>query len=120
MLAALRRGASIEQMLTSALDESGTISWLRTVASGSGIVLRFHHDMDDGNDHLFDVSVFRPVDEDDEDGMGRLVGEYPDATTMLRAATRLGSRMDRWVNESVIDAEYADLRAQRDSPRPLG
>jgi len=120
MLAALGRGASIEQMLTSDLDESGTISWLHTVVSGSGFALRLHHVLDDGNDDFFDVSEFRSVDEDEYLGEGRLVGEYPNATTMLEAATRIGARMDRWVNESVIEAEYANLRAERDSPRPLG
>jgi hypothetical protein len=117
-LAALRRGAPVEQMLTATLA-SGTISWLRASPSATCFALRLHQDLDDGSDDFFDVYEFRSVDEDDYLGEGCLVGEYPDAATVLEAATRIGARIDRWVNEGMIQDEYADLRT-RDSAHHSG
>lgn len=109
-IGALRRGASLEQMLTPALDGSGTIRWLQAIPSGIGITLRIHHDYDDGRDDFLDVYEFRSVDEDDYLGAGSIVGEYPDAATLLSAASELGATAERWVNEGIIQDEYGDLR----------
>lgn len=111
-LTALRRRAPIEQMLSENLN-TGSFSWLEARPSGQGFALRRQHTLDDGSENFLDVYEFRSVDEDDYLGEGVLVGEYPDEAPLLQAAVEIGARMDRWVNEGVIQDEYRDLRARR-------
>lgn len=108
--AALRRGAPIEQLLTATLDEV-TVRWLSLAATGGGFALRRHDVLDDGSGDFLDVYDFRPADEDEYTGEGVMIGTYPDVPAALEAATRNGARMTRWVNNGVIQDEYADLRS---------
>lgn len=108
-LSALRRGTSIEQMLTHSLSER-SIQWLNVLPTDDGFALRLHHVHDDGDADFLDVGEFQPVDEDEDFGEGRLVGQYPDAETVLEAAVVMGGRPDRWVNAGVIQDEYWALR----------
>ena len=109
-LSALWRGASVEQMLTHSLSER-RVRWLVALPDVDGITLRLHHVHDDGDADFLDVYDFRPVDEDEYFGEGRVVGHCPDAETVLQAAVGMGARPDRWVNAGVIQDEYAALRA---------
>jgi hypothetical protein len=111
-LAALKRRAPIEQMLSKDLD-SGAFSWLAARPSGQVYTLRLQHTLDDGTKVYFDVYEFRSVDEDDDLGEGTLVGEYPDGASLLKAAAEFGATSDRWVNEWIIQDEYRDLRNHR-------
>lgn len=106
---ALRGDHSIEQMLTATLSER-TLSWCSVHPAGEGFALKLHHVHDDGNDEFLDVYEFRSVTEEEAAGEGRLLGEYPDAASALKAAGVIGARADRWVNAGVIRDEYADLR----------
>jgi hypothetical protein len=106
---ALRRGASVEQMLTDSLSER-RVRWLVALPDVDGITLRLHHVRDDGDADFLDVYEFQPVDEEEYFGEGRVVGRYPDAETVLEAAVVIGARPDRWVNAGVIQDEYAALR----------
>jgi hypothetical protein len=107
-LSALGRGASVEQMLTETLGGQN-IRWLSVHAVGGGLALSLHQVQDEGTTDFIDVTVFSPVDEDEEFGEGRLLASYPDAATVLAAAEAYGARSDRWVNEGVVQDEYADL-----------
>jgi len=108
-LSALRRGASIEQMLTRSLSDR-KVRWLVALPDADGFALRLHHVHDGGDADFLDVHEFQPVDEDEDFGEGRLVGRYPDAETVLEAAVVIGARPDRWVNAGVSQDEYTALR----------
>ncbi|WP_460716839.1 hypothetical protein [Nocardioides dilutus] len=108
--AALRRGGSIEQLLTTTLDE-GTVRWLSIAAADGGFALRRHAVLNDGDDDFLDVYEFRPADEDVDVGDGIMIGRFADALTAFEAASQNGARMSRWVNGGVIQDEYADLRS---------
>jgi hypothetical protein len=108
-LSALRRGASVEQMLTHSFSER-SVRWLVALPEVDGITLRLHHVRNDGDADVLDVYEFHPVDEEEYVGEGRVVGHYPDAETVLEAAGVMGARPDRWVNAGVIQDEYAALR----------
>lgn len=113
-VAALERGASIEQMVTTALG-TGSVCWVELVPVEGSFSLFRHETYDDGTDEFFDVYAFRSADPD-EDADGILLGIYPDAPTALRMAVRGGARPDRWVDQGVIQDEYADLRATLTNP----
>ena len=108
-LSALRRGASVEQMLTHSLSEQ-RVRWLTALPDADGFALRLHHVHDNGDADFLDVHELQPVDEDEDFGEGRLVGRYPDAETVLEAAAVTGARPHRWVNAGVIQDEHAALR----------
>lgn len=109
-VAALRRGASIEQLLTTTVSD-GTISWLSITAGDDGFVLRHHAVLDDGDDDFLDVYEFRPVDEDDDLGEGTVLGTFSDVPSAFEAAAQNGARATDWVNAGLIQDEYADLRS---------
>lgn len=108
-LSALGRGVSIEQMLTASPSER-TIRWFGALPTGASFALRLHHVRDDGSDDFLDIYEFRAVEEEEELGEGRLVGEYPDASSVLEGAVVLAGRTDRWVDAGVIQDEYARLQ----------
>jgi hypothetical protein len=111
VLAALRRGATVEQMLSRDL-RAGSFRWMVARATEGGFVLRSHETRDDGSEDFLDVHEFRPVDADaPEEGV--VVGRFTDAASLLEAAAALGARPDRWVNEGLVQDEYGDLRARR-------
>lgn len=95
-------------MLTETLGGQD-IRWLSVHAAGGGLVLSLHRVRDEGSTDFLDVTVFSPVDEDEEFGEGRSLGSYPDGVTALAAAEAHGARSHRWVNAGVVQDEYADL-----------
>lgn len=109
-LSALRRGAAVEQMLNESLADREPIRWVSASAVDGRFALRLHQVRDEGTVEFLDVSAFTPIDEEEQYGEGRLVGEYADAEALLAAAAVIGGRSDHWVNAGVIQDEYADLR----------
>lgn len=103
---ALGRGATVEQRVDSA---AGTFAWLSACRSGETFALTLHHVHDEGNDDFYDVYEFAPVDEDETDG--KVLGAFNDVAALLRASAQRGARADHWVNEGLIQDEYADLRS---------
>lgn len=108
-VAALRRRLPIEQMLSESLG-AGFFSWLEALPSEAGFVLRLHHTVDAGSDDYCDVYEFGSVDEDDYLGVGELIANCPDETSLLEAGVAVGAQPSRWVNAGVIQDEYRDLR----------
>jgi hypothetical protein len=106
--ATLDRGKGVQQLLSVG---QGTVSWLTISPSRDGrFVLSLHHVVDIGAGEFFDVSEFPPVDESEDHGEGREAGAFDDAGEALDVAGTLGATPDRWVNEGMIDAEYAAAR----------
>jgi hypothetical protein len=112
-LAALRRGAGIEQLLQPPTGDGGTVRWLSLARSDSELVLRLHAVHDEGTNDFFDVYEFTPVDEEEYAGEGTVIGQFRDPTEALDAASDKGARGDRWVNCGVVQDEYADSRGSR-------
>jgi hypothetical protein len=109
--AALRRGAAIEQMLSTSLS-GGSFRWLDARATGEAVTLRLHETVDDGSDGFLDVYAFRSVDEDDDYGAGVIIGEFRSVAAALEGAGEVGAVADQWVNAGVIQDEYCDMRTQ--------
>jgi hypothetical protein len=84
---------------------------LSITATDGGFTLRRHAVLDEGDDDFLDVYEFRPADEDADIGEGIMIGTFPDALTAFEAASQNGARLTRWVNNGVVQDEYADLRS---------
>jgi hypothetical protein len=107
-LAALHRGAAIEQMLTRA-ETPSTIEWLRLSPGASGVVMTRHRVEDlRGMDRL-DIYEFPSVDPDEAHGEGAVLGRFARGVEALAESATHGAHPDRWVNDGVIQDEYADL-----------
>lgn len=108
---ALRRGGAIEQLLTS---DSEVVVWLRLSGRGSSIELVRHRVQDVGGAVSMDVYEFPPSDEGELHGEGVVLATFGDANDAVTASVAFGARSGRWVNEGVIQDEYADYsRASR-------
>lgn len=111
---AVRRGAGVAQLLGAGapVDGRATLSWVTATGTGP-FTLTVIHAFDERDPGFTDIVEFGAVDPDAEperhsfDTADQLVG-YADSA--------LGARPDRWVNESVIDAEYADWLASQPTP----
>lgn len=115
-LAALRRGETVEQMLTAVLDETRVVSWLVVQpAAERAFAVRLHRvtDEDVVEPDFLDLYEFTPLDDNEPIGEGHLVGEFPEAEHALSAAASLGARGDRWVNGGLVQDEYFDLQDVR-------
>lgn len=110
--AALKRGRQTEQLL--GLEESAdgrrAVRWLTASTNGRMYELRLHVVEDVGTDELLDVSEFPPLDPEEYVGEGRLVAVADDPTSVLQAAAQFGAADGRWVNQGLVEAEYADVR----------
>lgn len=109
-LAALLRGASVEQFLPGHGDP-GAIAWLSATGTPEGLRLRMHHVRDEGADDFLDVTEFSPVDDDQYVGEGRVIGTFSSDEALVQAATAAGAIPDRWVNSGMIQAVYEERRA---------
>ncbi len=109
-LGALRRGATIEQFL-GPVKPAG----IRYVEIRAGFEVYLYLVEDNGNEHFWDVGEFGSLEEREEDEFGRLIARAEDADRALAAAEELlGASPTRWVNEGVVQDEYADyVRAGR-------
>jgi hypothetical protein len=101
----------IEQVLAVGVEqESATVTWLSASPKADGIALTYHHVVDAGREDFVDVYDVSPVSDDEELGEGRLLGVFPDVSTALEQASTLGAGLDLWVNEGMVQDEYADMR----------
>ena len=108
-IGALDRGCPIEQLLVPSTTDHRTIEWLRLSPQSSGITLVRHRVRDVGIADFLDVYEFPPVDPDEEPGEGMDLATYAGSAEALVASAAYGARVDRWVNEGVLQDEYADL-----------
>jgi hypothetical protein len=72
--------------------------------------LSIHHVVDIGTEEFQDVTEFPPVDPEEYVGEGRTLLRTQDPRHALEHASQVGATVDRWVNQFVIEAEYADAR----------
>jgi hypothetical protein len=107
--AALRRGAAVEQLLGSRIDEGDRVlSWIEIDVDRQGryVVSEFQV-FDDQIDDFSDIHEFEPFDPDQPYGTCREFDAVEDA---LEYAVSLGASLHRFVNCGLIDDEYRDLR----------
>ena len=102
---ALDRGRAIEQLLAS---DSTVIEWLRLSGRSSSITLFRHRVRDLGGDDFKDVYEFPPVDAEEEQGEGKVLATFTKGAEALAASVDHGARAGRWVNDGMIQDEYAD------------
>lgn len=102
---ALRRGGAIEQLLTA---DSSVVEWLRLSGRSSIVELVRHRVRDVGSADFVDVYEFPPSDSEEEHGEGAVLATFRDAAEAVTASVNYGARADRWVNESMVQDEYAD------------
>lgn len=111
---ALRRGKQIEQFL-GGFDhaEAHVVRWAALSPGKGHVTLYLSEVVDVGTDSFCDVSVFPPLDPDEE-SWGRLIGTVCNPDDALGLAEReLGAAPDRWVNQGVVGSEYGDYRTAR-------
>lgn len=101
----LRRGGAIEQLLTA---DSTVVEWLRLSGRGSSIGLVRHRVRDVGTVEFRDVYEFPPSDAEEEHGEGVVLATFRDAAEAVTASVNHGARTDHWVNESMLQDEYAE------------
>ena len=118
--AALRRGSGVEQFIGfgAPVDGRATLGYV-WLSGGSRVTGRLEHRFDDGSPGFFDVGEFQDVDDDADDTWDPFSGPPPDdglrsfdsPEAALEWARSEGDASDeRWVNQSVIDAEYRDAK----------
>jgi hypothetical protein len=103
------RGRPIEQLLAQSATDQTVIEWLRLSPQASGVTLVQHRVRDVGSVDFMDVYEFPPVDPDEEHGEGTLLATFVGSAKAVAASVTHGARPDRWVNDGVIQDEYADL-----------
>lgn len=112
-LAALNRGAGIQQLLPVSDEDEDTVRWVTARPDRTGqYLLTLHHVFDEGTEDFMDVAEFSPVDDEEYVGEGKQVAQAPSAEGLLEAARQVGARDGRWVNQGVIDDEYRDSRSE--------
>lgn len=109
LLAALRRGATVEQLLGIRLDEGDRVlSWIEIDADRQGrYVVSIHQVFDDEIDGLCDVREFEPFNPDQPYGCCR---QFDAAEDALQHAIGLGASVHKFVNKGLLGEEYRDLR----------
>jgi hypothetical protein len=105
--AALRRGAAIEQLLSTP-DRPERLEWLCLSPRSSEMYLIRHRVHNVIAPDYRDVYEFPPVDVEEDHGEGVVLGRFADAVAAFEAAGGHGARPDRWVNEGVVQDEAAD------------
>lgn len=107
-LAALRRGAAVEQLLSTP-DRLETLEWLCLSPRSSETYLIRHRVHNVSTPEFRDVYEFPPVDPDEEHGEGVVLDRFANAVEAFAAAGEHGAQPDRWVNEGVVQDEAADV-----------
>ncbi|MBK9494049.1 MAG: hypothetical protein IPO08_05805 [Xanthomonadales bacterium] len=109
LMAALRRGAPVEQLLGVRLDEGDCVlSWIEIDTDRQGrYVVSERQVFDDEIEGLCDVREYEPFDPDHPYGRCR---EFDAAQDALEHAVSLGASLHRFVNSGLISEEYRDLR----------
>ncbi len=99
---ALRRGATIEQFLGPA-----TPAGIRYVEIRGNLEIYLH--LKEDPDDFWDVTEFGSLEDREEDEFGRLIARADDPAHALATAEALvGASRTHWVNEGIIQDEYAD------------
>ena len=104
-IGALARGRGVEQLLVS---EPTVVEWLTLSNDSTGITLRRHRVWDVGSPDLTDVSEFPPVDPEEDHGEGMVLATFTGGREALTGSVEHGARADRWVDEGMVQDEYAD------------
>ncbi|MGW0577931.1 hypothetical protein ACWD25_18605 [Streptomyces sp. NPDC002920] len=112
VVGALKRGRPVEQFLgpIGASDRPG-VHYVEVRPAKASYEVYVHTVEDVGHERFFDLVEFPPFDtDDDEEEFGRLVATAEDPSTALTTAEKItGAVPGRWVNESMVQAEYADF-----------
>jgi hypothetical protein len=104
-MGALARGRGVEQLLAS---EPTVVEWLTLSKDSTGITLRRHRVWEVGGHDFTDVSEFPSVDPEEDHGEGTVLATFTDGAEALTGSVEHGARADRWVNEGMVQDEYAD------------
>ena len=111
---ALQRGRYVEQLISPATISDATIlRWLELRATDDRFTLTLHEVFDDGSEDDLDVYSFEQVSPDDEP----VRHSFPTLDEVLAfAESSYSAPRDRYVNQAVIQDEYADyLRNHRNA-----
>lgn len=109
--AALHRGKSVEQFLGgSSVEGAPTIRRLVLAPTQDLFRLTLYESFDDGSDTFIDVYEFSSIDPD-EDPKPEIFESFEEA--LARATSTYGALSERWVNQFVVQDEYADYRRSR-------
>ncbi|MFF4113664.1 hypothetical protein ACFY0P_09250 [Streptomyces sp. NPDC001714] len=117
VVGALKRGRPVEQFLgpIGAPGRPG-VTYVEVRPAKASYEVYVHTVEDVGHDKFFDLVEFPPFDADaDEEEFGRLIATTEDPSAALTAAQEAtGAVPGKWVNESMVQDEYADfVRAGR-------
>ena len=88
--------------------EPQVVEWLRLSPRSSAVGLARHRVQDVGNADFTDVYEFPSVDPDEEHGEGRVLAMFAGSAEAVAASVGHGARADRWVNDGMVQDEYAD------------
>ncbi|MEU2624769.1 hypothetical protein ABZ642_42800 [Streptomyces sp. NPDC007157] len=121
VVGALKRGRPVEQFLgpIGAPGRPG-VSYVEIRPAKASYEVYVHTVEDVGHEKFFDLVEFPPFDADeDEEEFGRLVATAEDPSVALTTAEEAtGAVPGRWVDESMVQDEYADfVRAGRPADR---
>ncbi|EDY16957.1 conserved hypothetical protein [Chthoniobacter flavus Ellin428] len=111
---ALQRGRYVEQLIRpTTINDAGVLRWLELRATDDQFTLTLHEVFDDGSPDYLDVYSFERISPDD-DPMRHSFSTLEDALAF--AESSYSAARDRYVNQAVIQDEYADyLRDHRNA-----
>lgn len=111
---ALSRGRHVEQLLSpTAINGVTALRWIDLHLSNDQFAIVLYEVFDDGSEDYLDIYSFAPVNPDD-DPTPHSFDSLDDALTF--AESSYAASRDRYVNQAVIQDEYADyLRNRRDA-----
>ncbi|MYS23410.1 hypothetical protein GTW78_25460 [Streptomyces sp. SID4948] len=112
LLGALRRGKRVEEFLGPVGGgEVPGVRYVEVRPAGQNFEVILHIVEDVGHATFMDLVEFPALNsEDDEEEFGRVIATADDPPTALATAERRsGAVRERWVNEGIVQAEYADF-----------
>ncbi len=103
---ALHRGRYVEQLLSpTTLNDAAVLRWLELRTTDDRFTLTLYEVFDDGSENYLDVYSFEQVSPDDEP----VRHSFPTLDEALSfAESSYSAPRARYVNEAVIQDEYAD------------
>jgi len=109
---ALSRGRHVEQLLSPTTINGATVlRWIDLHPANDQFAIRLYEVFDDGSEDYLDIYSFEPVNPDEEP-TPRSFDSLDDALSF--AESSYTASRDRYVNQAVIQDEYADyLRNHR-------
>lgn len=87
--------------------EPKVVEWLRLSPRSSGVELSRHRVQDVGRTDFLDVYEFPSVDPDEEPAEGKVLAIFSSSAEAVAVSVRHGARADKWVNDGVVQDEYA-------------